>query len=103
MSDELELPEGEPVEIEFAREGKPLQRGVLLDPLDDTRPGFELIEVRVPSHLGFGDPFTVEFQRKWINLSAVAEIRYLPPPALAAEVERLRRLHQEVRRRLESP
>ncbi len=97
----VDLPLGQTVELEFVREGKPPQRGVLPEPLDQDRPGFEFIEVRVPEGLGFAEPFRVALQRKWVNLATIAEIRYLPAGALETEVSRLAELHRQVQRRME--
>lgn len=97
----VELPSGQPVEIEFISEHKPNQRGVLPAPIDFDRPGFELIALTVPTQLGFREPFRVEQQRKWLNLATVAEIRYLPESALVDELQRLAAVHQQVRERME--
>jgi hypothetical protein len=96
----LVMPAGLGVEIEFISESKPNQRGLTPGPVDYDARGFELIELHVPENLGFGEPFRVEWRRKWVNLTTVAELRYLPEGSLAQEVERLRQRHESVRQRL---
>ncbi|NUP98657.1 MAG: hypothetical protein HUU35_02255 [Armatimonadetes bacterium] len=93
----LDLPVGQEIEIEFVRESKPLQKGILPRAVDYNQAGFEFIEVAVPPALGFQEPFRLEVTRKWVNLSTVAEIRYLAEGRLRAEFERLRQLHDQVR------
>lgn len=97
------LPEGQEVELEFVRESKPAQRGLLPEPIDFTLPGFRFRELEVPQGLGFHEPFRVEVREKWVNLATVAEVRYLPAGALRDEVARLAALHREVRSRLDRP
>lgn len=103
---EVELPAGQAVEIEFIRETKPNQRGILPDEFHDDpreRAGFWFCEVKVPENLGFGEDFRLEVARKWLNLATVAEIKHLPDGALTAEIDRLRELHEQVQKRLRSP
>lgn len=100
MSAPLELPPGLPVEVEFQRETRPNLRGLVPAPIDYDARGFELLAVAVPEHLAFGDEFRVEFERRWLNLDTVAQIRYLSPDAVRVELQRLADLHEGVRARL---
>jgi len=96
----IELPPGQVVEIEYLREGKANERGLVPAPLDYDARGFELVVLRVPDSLGFAEPFRVEWQRKWVNLAAVAEVRYLERGVLEAELERMGGVHELVRGRM---
>jgi hypothetical protein len=100
LSAATELPPGLPVEVEFVRESKPNVRGVLASPLEYDARGFELLALVVPENLGFAEPFRYHFQRRWLNLDTVAEVRYLAREVLAADLERLARLHEGVRARM---
>ena len=105
MSEPLELPAGQPVEIEFIDAAKPDQRGILPGQFEDDpgqRLGFWFYAVEVPEKLGFGEPFRIDVIRKWLNLTTVAEIRHLSEDALRAELMHRQSLHEEVRKRLES-
>ena len=91
------VPPGQVVEIEWLREGKANERGLVPAPLDYDARGFELVVLQVPDNLGFAEPFRVDWQRKWVNLAAVAEVRYLERETLEAELERLCGVHELVR------
>jgi len=104
VSEPLALPPGQAVVIEFIDPAKPAQRGVLPGEFEDDpsrRTGFWFDAVGVPEQLVFGEPFRIEVVRKWLNLSTVAEIRYLADGSLEADLERRRELHEAVRQRLE--
>jgi hypothetical protein len=100
MTGELELPDRREVEIEYLREGKANERGFLLADPEPGGLGFEVVVVQVAQNLGFQEPFRFDLVRKWLNIAAVAEIRYLAEGSIRTELERLQALHEEVRGRM---
>lgn len=99
----LDLPVGQPVEIESVTPGKPVQQAIVEGPLpgaEGAGQGIWVAVIAVPESLGFGEPFRVEVVRKWLNLATIAELRLLPEGALEATLEQRRQLHEAVRERL---
>lgn len=98
-----QLPELDEIQVVYIDSSRSTSRGFLCEPLSDPRLGLWLLAVEVPDGLGFHEPFRYELCRTWINMAIVAEVRFLPQGAVRAELERLERLHEEVRARMGRP
>ncbi|HIE50802.1 MAG TPA: hypothetical protein EYP85_03505 [Armatimonadetes bacterium] len=91
----MQLPAGPEIEVEFISERKPNQRG-FVEELDFDKKGFLFQQLEIPEPKSFREEFRWELVRKWVNFDVVAEIRFLPPGTLAAQLRYQEELHRKL-------
>jgi hypothetical protein len=90
-----QLPEGTEIEVEFISDRKPNQKG-FVEELDFADKGFVFQQFEVVEPRSLRDSFTWKRVRKWVNFDVVAEVRFLPPGTIAADLEYHRELHRRL-------